>query len=76
MAESCKQAHRSPPSGRSGSKKKMRVSRLVDEDTRDWEAAFREFMDNDDDDIEPFFTGLLAHHFAATSQHSRDFRCS
>jgi hypothetical protein len=72
MAESCKLQHRSPPSG----KKKMRVSRLVDEDTHDWEAAFQQFMDDDDDDIEPFFTGLLAHHFAATSQHSRNFRCS
>ncbi|KAM0860366.1 hypothetical protein ACQ4PT_046606 [Festuca glaucescens] len=44
----------------SAGKRKMRGCRLVDEDTPDWEAAFREFMDDDDDDIEPFFTGVMA----------------
>jgi hypothetical protein len=42
-------------------KRKMRGSRLADEDAHDWEAAFQEFMDDDDDDIEPFPIGLLAH---------------
>jgi hypothetical protein len=41
-------------------KRKMRGSRIADEDAHDWEAAFQEFMD-DDDDIEPFPIGLPAH---------------
>ncbi|CAM0914080.1 unnamed protein product [Alopecurus aequalis] len=36
-------------------------SRLTDEDTQDWEAAFKELMANHDP--EPFFTGLLLHHY-------------
>ncbi|KAM0894791.1 hypothetical protein ACQ4PT_024250 [Festuca glaucescens] len=52
---------RRPTQVPSAGKKKMHGSMLGDEDTHDWEAAFRQFMDDDDDDyIEPFFTGLLA----------------
>jgi hypothetical protein len=42
----------------------MRRSRLADEDTETWEAEFQEFMAADEEEgIEPFLTGLLAHHY-------------
>lgn len=46
----------------SAGKAEMRGSRLADEDSDDWEAAFREFMaaDDGDDRNEPLPTGIMA----------------
>ncbi|XP_047062304.1 ethylene-responsive transcription factor 1-like [Lolium rigidum] len=55
-------------------KRKMRDNRPADEDTHDWEAAFRQFMDDDDDDdIEPFLAGLHAHHLLLRLNTARIF---
>ncbi|CAM0914075.1 unnamed protein product [Alopecurus aequalis] len=54
----CRTKRRRPAHVRSAGKKKMCSRRLVDENTEDWEAAFRELMANDDN--EPFLTGAMA----------------
>ena len=48
----------------SAGERKIRRSRLANEDTEDWEAAFRGLMadGDDDDEIQQFLSGLLAQH--------------
>ena len=49
----------------SAGKTKICGSRFAEEDTQDWEAAFRQFMaegNDDDDEIEQFLSGLFAQH--------------